>query len=85
MVKTLRDYFIPDVANMPVGPVVNTRNGNFELHTSLITMVQTSQFHSLPSEDANVHLQHFLELCNTIVIKDVTLESIKLCLFPFLF
>jgi hypothetical protein len=37
----------------------------------------------LPSEDANAHLQHFLELCNTIVIKDVAPESIRLCLFPF--
>jgi len=24
-----------------------------------------------------------LELCNTIIIKDVTPESIRLCLFPF--
>ena len=31
----------------------------------------------------NTHLQHFLELCNTIVIKDVTPKSIRLCLFPF--
>jgi len=37
----------------------------------------------LPSEDANAHLQHFLELCDTIVIKDVTPEIIRLCLFPF--
>jgi hypothetical protein len=83
MAKTLRDYSTPDVANVPVGPAVNTENGNFELRTSLIMMVQASQFHGLPSEDANVHLQHFLELCDTIIIKDVTPESIKLCLFPF--
>jgi hypothetical protein len=62
---------IPAVANVPVGPVVNTDNGNFELCTSLITMVQANQFSGLSSEDANVHLQHFLELCDTIVIKDV--------------
>jgi hypothetical protein len=37
----------------------------------------------LSSEDVNVHLQHFLELCDTIVIKDVAPESIRLCLFPF--
>jgi len=28
-------------------------------------------------------LQHFLELCDTIVIKDVAPASIRLCLFPF--
>ena len=28
-------------------------------------------------------MQHFLELCDTIVIKGVTPASIRLCLFPF--
>ena len=37
----------------------------------------------MPSEDANAHLQHFLELCDTIVMKDVAPEIIRLCLFPF--
>ena len=37
----------------------------------------------MPSEDASAHLQHFLELCNTIVIKNVTPASIRLHLFPF--
>jgi hypothetical protein len=46
-------------------------------------MVQANQFYGFPSEDASAHLQHFLELCNTIVIKDVTPASIRLCLFPF--
>jgi hypothetical protein len=27
--------------------------------------------------------KHFLDLCDTIVIKDVTIASIRLCLFPF--
>jgi hypothetical protein len=83
MAKTLHDYSTPTVANVSIGPAVNIRNGNFELRTILITMVKASQFHGLPSEDANVPLQHFLELCNTIIIKDVALESIKLRLFPF--
>ena len=46
-------------------------------------MVQANKFCGLPSEDANAHLQHFLELCNTIVSKDVAQASIKLRLFPF--
>jgi hypothetical protein len=83
MAKTLRDYYTPTVANVPIGPAVNTGNGNFELHTGLLTMVQANQFCGLPSEDANAHLQNFLELCETIIIKDVTPESVKLHLFPF--
>jgi hypothetical protein len=68
---------------MVVGLAVNTGNGNFELCTGLIMMVQANQLCGLPSEDASAHLQHFLELCDTIVIKDVTPASIRLRLFPF--
>jgi hypothetical protein len=78
MAKTLHDYSTPAVANMPIGPAVNIGKGNFELRTGLITLVQANQ-----SEDVNLHLQHFLELCDTIIIKDVTPKSIRLCLFPF--
>jgi hypothetical protein len=46
-------------------------------------MVQANQFCCLPSEDASAHLQHFLELYDTIVIKDITPASIRLRLFPF--
>jgi hypothetical protein len=83
MAKTLCDYSTLTVANVPVGPAINTGARNFELRTGLIVMVQTNQFYGLPSEDASAHLQHFLELCNTIIIKDVVLASIRLCLFPF--
>ena len=42
MAKTLHDYSTLVVANVPIGPAVNIRDGNFELRTSLITMVQTN-------------------------------------------
>ena len=71
MAKSLRDYSTPAVANVLVGPAVNTGTRNFKLWTGLITMVQANQFCGLPSEDVSAHLQHFLELCDTIVIKDV--------------
>ena len=83
MAKTLRNYFVPAVANMRIGPSINTGNGNFELCTGLIMMVQENQFSGLPSQDVNAHLQHFLELCDTIIIKDVASESIRLRLFLF--
>ena len=46
-------------------------------------MVQANPFCGFPSEDANAHLQHFLELCDTVVMKDVALEIIRLRLFTF--
>jgi hypothetical protein len=83
MAKTLRDYSTLAIANVPIRPAVNMGAGNFKLCTDLITMVQANQFCGLPSKDASAHLQHFLELCDTIVIKDITPASIRLCLFPF--
>ena len=83
MAKTLRDYSTPAVANVPTGPAVNMGNGSFKIRTSLISMAQASQFYGLPSEDAKAHLQNFLELCDTVVIKDVAQNSIRLRLFPF--
>jgi hypothetical protein len=42
MAKSLRDYSTPAVANVPIGPAVNIRTGNFELRTSLIMVVQAN-------------------------------------------
>ena len=83
MAKSLREFSVPAVTNVATGPAVDKAGKNFELHTGLITMVQASPFCGLPSEDANAHLQHFLELCDTIVIKDITPDVIRLRLFPF--
>jgi hypothetical protein len=82
MAKTLRNYSTPVIANVPVGPAVNVGEGNFKLHIGLITIVQANQFHGLPSKDANMHLQHFLELCDTIVIKDVASRASGSACFP---
>jgi hypothetical protein len=46
-------------------------------------MVQASPFCGKPNEDANAHLQNFLELCETVVIRGVAADVIKLRLFPF--
>ena len=46
-------------------------------------MVQASPFYGKANEDANTHLQQFLELCITFVIKGVSQDAIRLHLFPF--
>jgi hypothetical protein len=37
--KSLREFSIPAVANVPAGPVVNLGDKNFEIRTGLIKMV----------------------------------------------
>ena len=53
------------------------------MKSSLINMVQASPFCGKPNEDANAHLQNFLELCKTVTIRVVTADAIRLRLFPF--
>ena len=60
--KTLRDFSVPSAGNVATGPNVDAGDVNFELKSSLINMVQASPFCGKPNEDANAHLQNFLEL-----------------------
>ena len=46
-------------------------------------MVQARTFCGKAHEDANAHLQHFLEIRSTFTIKGVNQEAIRLRLFPF--
>ena len=80
--KTLRDFSVPSAANVATGPN-DVGDVNFELKSSLINMVQASSFCGKPNEDANAHLQNFMELCKTVTIRGVTADAIRLRLFPF--
>ena len=81
--KRLSDYSAPSANQVPTGHEVNTGGENFEIMTGLIMMVQASPFCGKANEDASAHLQQFLELCNTFVIKGVSQDAIRLCLFLF--
>jgi len=81
--KTLRDFSVPSTANVVTGLHVDVGDVNFELKMSLINMVQASPFCGKPNEDANTHLQNFLELCETVTIRGIKADIIKLRLFPF--
>jgi hypothetical protein len=64
---------------------LNTDQGNegFELKTGLVNMVPASPFYGKASEDANAHLQNFLEVSSAINPRGTTMENIHLRLFPF--
>nr|AAX96410.1 hypothetical protein LOC_Os11g24710 [Oryza sativa Japonica Group] len=46
-------------------------------------MVQASPFCGKPNEDASAHLQQFLEMCSSYIVKGVSPDAIRLRLFPF--
>jgi hypothetical protein len=81
--KCINDFPVPSNANVRTGPVTNIEDSNFELKPALINMVQQSPFCGKASEDANAHLQHFLEICSTFTIRGVTQDAVHLHLFPF--
>jgi hypothetical protein len=64
---------------------MNIRDGSFKLKPAFINMVQQSPFCNKASEDANAHIQHFLEICSTFTIRGVTQDAVCLRLFPFSF
>ena len=82
--RILRDFAIPTVngANRSITRPAITAN-NFELKPALIQMVQQIQFGGGPSEDPNIHLENFLDICDTIKLNGVTNDAIRLRLFPF--
>ena len=81
--KTIHEFSSPSAANVATGPDVINADTHFELKPALITMVQASPFCGKANEDANEHLQHFLEICSTFTIKGVTQKAIRLRPFPF--
>jgi hypothetical protein len=81
--RCINDFSAPSSANIKTGLKTNIRDDSFEHKPTLINMVLQSPFYGKALEDANAHLQHFLEICSTITIRGVTLDAVRLRLFPF--
>ncbi len=83
--KMLRDYFVPydeDTGSPLVYPEVEAEN--FELRSNMIQWVQQAcSFHGLPNEDPNDHIRTFIRVCNTIKIRGLSADDIKLRIFLF--
>jgi hypothetical protein len=67
--RCINDFSAPSSANVRTAPEMNIEDGSFKLKQALINMVHQSPFYGKASEDANAHLQHFLEICNTFIIR----------------
>ena len=55
---------------------------NFELKSVTLQMLQNILFHGLPSENPNMHLTNFIEVCDTVKYNGVTKEALRLRSFP---
>nr|GEZ29248.1 reverse transcriptase domain-containing protein [Tanacetum cinerariifolium] len=59
------------------------RATNFRLKNDMIQLVQNScQFHGLPGDDANKHLDKFLHVTQSIKVNGVTDDALRLYIFP---
>ena len=83
--RTLREFSPPSLENIPTGPRFEVEEGapEFKLKSSLINLVQATQFTGKAHEDASAHFQNFLEIGSTIRIHGVDKDVILLRLFPF--
>ena len=66
----------------PIVTLAITAN-NFEIKSTMIQMIQNSQFSGLSYKDPIGHMTRFLEYCTTFRMNGVHLEAFHLILFPY--
>nr|GEW75331.1 reverse transcriptase domain-containing protein [Tanacetum cinerariifolium] len=81
------DYegIVPAIFEWSGGPIdpISIQAMNFGLKNDMIQQVQNScQFHGLPGDDANKHLDKFLHVTQSIKVNGVTDDALRLYLFP---
>ncbi|GKA13439.1 reverse transcriptase domain-containing protein, partial [Tanacetum coccineum] len=82
--RTMEDLCHPTLNGRggPIAPI-NIRVTNFGLKNDMIQQVQNScQFHGLPGDEVNKHLDKFLHVTQSIKLNGVTDDTIQLYLFP---
>jgi hypothetical protein len=79
--RKVGDLCTPDIVDLPILNLAKIGRP-FEIKTSTIRMVQHSLF--TRKEDLNLHLQVFIQLCQTFNMDGVTRDQMRARLFPFL-
>jgi hypothetical protein len=78
--RKIGELCTPDIVDLPILNLAEIRRP-FEIKTSTIRMVQHSPFTG--KEDLNLHLQAFIQLCQTLNMDEVTQDQMKAGLFSF--
>lgn len=82
--KPLKDYASQStkgLRNSIKRPLIVTNN--FELKSSLLSMTQQNQFGGAPMDKPNLHLEVFLEFCETLKFNGASVDAMRLRLFSF--
>jgi hypothetical protein len=78
--RKIGELCTPDIIDLPILNLAEIGRP-FEIKTSTIRMVQHSPFTG--KEDPNLHLQAFIQLCQTFNMDGVTQDQMRARLFPF--
>ncbi|XP_074341093.1 uncharacterized protein LOC141678634 [Apium graveolens] len=83
--KALIDFSQPKINGIQSSIVRPTITANtFEIKPGIIQWVQNSiQFGGSSTEDPNMHIRDFIEICDTFKFNGVSEDVVKLRLFPF--
>ncbi|XP_031131663.1 uncharacterized protein LOC116033045 [Ipomoea triloba] len=80
--KRLHDYVAGDIDEEDIYyPRVEANN--FEIKPAMISLISNNQFGCSKSEDPTSHMRQFLRVCKTLKINGVSVDAIRLRLFPF--
>ncbi|KAK4276324.1 hypothetical protein QN277_019285 [Acacia crassicarpa] len=79
------EFGIPDLNKLNSAITQLTVNdGYFEIKIVMVQMINAAeQFEGLVDEDLHSHLRAFMEICDSFIILRVTLDAIRIKLFPF--
>jgi hypothetical protein len=77
--RKIGELCAPDIVGLPILNVTEIGR-SFEIKTSTIRMLQHSPFTG--KEDLNLHLQAFVQLCQTFNMDGVTQDQMRARLFP---
>jgi hypothetical protein len=78
--RKIGELCTPDITDLPILNLAEIGRP-FEIKTTTIRMVQHSPF--IGKEDPNLHLQAFIQLCQTFNLDRVTQDQMRARLFPF--